>query len=563
MLKAAHLGRYKDLALLLTRYGMKDFRLKTTGPTEAIVETSDRPLEPDVKARADAFVASLKDMGPSYVKFGQILSTRADIVPPEYIAALESLQDQIEPFPYDQVEAIVEVELGARISKAFESFDREPIAAASLGQVHRARTRNGRDVVVKIQRPNIREVIEEDLKVFAEIADFLEEHTDIGKRMDLRRAAEQAAQTILRELNYRIEARNIETFRRNLAEFTDIYIPPVIFDYTTERILTTEFVQGSKISKISPLALVEHDYSRLAEVMTHAYLKQICVDGFWHSDPHPGNVFVSDGKLVLLDFGMTNRISGEMQDQIIKLLLAVSENRGKEAAEICLELGTRGEKFSREPYLQDVGAVVTMFHDADLRTTNTGQLLFALLDVAKNNDVRLPGELAALSRTLLYLDGITRKLDPDFDPNQAVRNYAERMIGEKIRQKFHPRALYTPMLDANDLLAELPKRSREILDQIVTGKISFSMKLTQMDDLMSGLQRIANRIAIGLVIAALIIGSSLMLRVPSRFTLFGYPGLAVVGYIAASAIGFYLVVSTLMQDRRDRRVAREKSTRSN
>jgi predicted unusual protein kinase regulating ubiquinone biosynthesis (AarF/ABC1/UbiB family) len=363
---------------------------------------------------------------------------------------------------------------------------------------------------------------------------------------------------LLAELDFRMEARNMDTFRRNLAEFTDIYIPTVIHDFTTERVLTAEFIRGHKVSKLTPLALVDHDYSQLAGSLTRAYLKQVCVDGLWHSDPHPGNVFVHEGMLILLDFGMVSRIGLELQDQIIKLLLSVSENRGRDAAEVCIDIGTPGETFFREKFVRDITDMVTTYYDIDLRQANTGRMIFLLINVANSNDLLLPGELAILAKTLLHLDGITKKLDPEFSPPDTIRDYAQSLITQKIAQKFHPRNLYAPLLDFNELIIELPKRTRELLDQAATGRATVNLKLTQADDLIAGLQRIANRIAVGLVIAALIVGSSLMLRVPSTFSILGYPALAVLGYLAASALGFYLVIGSFVADKRDRERARMK-----
>lgn len=548
----------------MTRYGRRDFYLNVDKSELVVLENEnqeDKPLEPDVAARAAAFVTELKEMGPTYVKFGQVLSTRHDIVPREYIEALEGLQNEVEPFPFEVVKEIVEAELNVKISNAFDTFEEKPLAAASLAQVHRATLRDGRDVAVKVQRPNVKATIEEDLQVFTEIASFLEQHTAVGKKIDMVRAVEQGFKMLLSELDFKLEARNTEMFRRNLAEFEDLYIPTVIHDFTTTRVLTLEFIRGKKVSKLTPLALIDHDYSVLADTITRAYLKQVCVDGVWHSDPHPGNVYVHEGKLILLDFGMVSRIGTDLQDQIIKLLLAITENRGREAAEVCMDIGTAGETFLRDKFVRDLTDVVTTYYDADLRQASTGQIIFTLINVANANDLKLPGELALLAKTLLHIDGVTKKLDPDFSPTDAIRDYSEQLITQKIAQKFHPRNLYSPLLDLNELIIELPRRSRDVLDQAATGRLQLNLKSPQIDDLLNGLQTIANRLTLGLVMAALIISSSMLVRIPTRLQIFGYPALAIVGYLAASAIGFYIVVFSLMQDRRDRERARLKAKR--
>lgn len=562
MLKTRNLGAYRDLLLLFTRYGRKDFRLTLTTDDFLAPEPEVAEMEPDVQRRAVAFASALKQMGPTYVKFGQLLSTRPDIVPQEYIVALESLQDDLEPFSFAEVEKIVEEELGVRISKAFEVLESTPLAAASLGQVHRAVLRDGRQVVVKVQRPNVREEVRKDLEVFADIAVELEKHTDIGRKMNLVGAIEQARTVMYSELNYLQEERNTEILRENLAQFPEIYIPAVVHDFSSSRVLTTELVKGRKVSKMTPLALIEGNYAALAGVLTRAYLKQICVDGFWHSDPHPGNVFVRevDGvpQLVLLDFGMCSRIASEFQDEVIKLLLAISQNRGAEVADACVRMSEAQERFDAAKFTREISTIVAAVHDVSSAEINVGQLIFSVVSIASNNDLKAPPELTMLGKTLLHLDSITKKLDPEYDPKQVIRDYAEQLISQKLAQKFSPRNFYPALLDLNQLALDFPHRAREIIDLTAAGRLSFGIKLTQAEEFLSGIHKIANRITVGVIIAALLVSSSLMMRVPGGFRLFGYPGLAVVGYLLASAAAFYLVVSTLMRDREDRERAKFK-----
>jgi predicted unusual protein kinase regulating ubiquinone biosynthesis (AarF/ABC1/UbiB family) len=563
MLKARDIGAYRDLLMLFTRYGRKDFRL-SLAPEDIVAEEAEETIEPDVAKRAKAFAESLKKMGPTYVKFGQVLSTRPDIVPPEYIAELESLQDSIEPFSFAEVERIVEEELGVRISKAFETFESTPLAAASLGQVHRAVLRDGREVVVKVQRPGVRDQVRDELAVFNDIAHSLEQHSEIARKLNLVGAIEQAKITLTNELNYLQEARNAEVLRNNLASFPQIYIPRVIHDMATSRVLTTELVRGRKVSKLTPLALIDHDYAELSGVLTRAYLKQICVDGFWHSDPHPGNIFIRDedgrSQLVLLDFGQVSHISRELQDEILKLLLAISSNRGHEVADACVRMSEIQDTFDVTRFVKDISTIVATFHDADVRQINAGQLIFSVIGIANNNGVKAPAELAMLAKTLLHLDGITKKLDRDYDPQSVIRGYAEELIAQKLMQKFNPRNFYPAMLDLNQLVLDLPHRTREILDQTAAGRLTLAIKLTQAEVFLAGIHKIANRITVGAVVAALLLSSTMLMRVPSRFAILGYPGLAVIGYFISLVVALYLVISILMRDRQDEEKAKSKGS---
>jgi ubiquinone biosynthesis protein len=527
-MEPSHLTRYTQLALLFTRYGRKDFTLgivdEADVATAELAEDDPQPIEPDVAKRASAFAEKLQEMGPTFVKFGQVLSTRPDVVPEAYIEKLEELQDNVDPFSFAEVEKIVEEELGARISKLFADFDNVPVAAASLGQVHQAVLRDGRDVVVKVQRPNVRTQVPEDLEVFAEIATFLDKHSSVARKMNIVGSVRQITRSLLSELNYLHEARNIETFRRNLSDFPEIYIPAVIHDFTTSRVLTMELIKGKKVSKITPLEVIDHDYVELAKVLVQAYLKQITVDGFWHSDPHPGNVFVREDQIVLLDFGMVARIGGELQDEIIRLLLGISENRGEEVAEVCIRVGNVQEGFDRDKFVQSVHEMVGVYHDADLGEANVGRIVFQVIGVAAANELQLPAEMAMLAKTLLQIDGVTRTLDPEFNPREVIRDYVENLIGRKLRQKIQPKNYYSALLDLNAFAIEAPRKVRSIVNKIDQGEFSLGINVNQIEHLLKAMTKIANRLTVGLVIAAMIIGSALVMRVPSGSSSSATPG---------------------------------------
>ena len=321
-ISANHLKRYKEIGLLFWKYGRSDL-VQQMG----IDKVMDAPEEQTADSKAlppEQLADDLEAMGPTYVKLGQILSGRRDLLPEPYLKALGRLQDKVKPFPFSEVEEIVTNELGVRISKGFSRFDPKPIAAASLGQVHSAALRDGRLVVVKVQRPNITAQIAEDFEVLSEIAEFLDTHTEVGKRHRFLTILEEFRLSIQQELNYEREAQNLITLGNNLKEFELLQVPQPVPDYSTRRVLTMDYVQGRKVTALGPLARLDIQGGPLAEQLFRAYLKQVLVDGLFHADPHPGNVFITDdGHLALLDLGMVGRTTPVMQEQLLKLLIAV------------------------------------------------------------------------------------------------------------------------------------------------------------------------------------------------------------------------------------------------
>src|SRR3954462_2952095 len=293
ILSPKHLPRLISTIRLFSNYGLREFANRQgLLAIEGVGLDGDQSIEGDARTKATAFRERLVELGPAYIKLGQVLSTRPDLLPKAYIDELEHLQDDVPPMPYEQVEQTIEEELHARISKLFASFGREPLGSASLGQVHAAELRDGRSVVVKAQRPNLREQLSEDIEYFRELATFLSEHTGAGARIDLIGVVQQVERALVDELDYRTEARNATSFRKALATFPHILIPRVIDAYTTHKVLTTERIKGVKIDEIPPITRIEYDFSGLADEFAHAYLQQITDTGHFHADPHPGNVFV-------------------------------------------------------------------------------------------------------------------------------------------------------------------------------------------------------------------------------------------------------------------------------
>ena len=546
-LKPEHLKRYKDVAWLLMKYGRSDL-VKNAGLEDILkdeeAETGDVPPE------ADALADDLEKMGPTFIKLGQLLSTRADLLPLPYMQALTRLQDKVEPFSFEEVEQIITTELGVRISKAFASFDAEPMAAASLGQVHRATLRDGRPVAVKVQRPAIREQIIEDLEAMSEVAQFLDEHTEMGKRYEFQKMLDEFRKSLLAELDYRREAQNLVTLSDNLIDFDAIVIPQPVEDYTTSRVLTMDYIHGRKITDLTPLTRMDIDGAELAGQLFRAYLQQILVDGFFHADPHPGNVFLTDsGQIALLDLGMVARVTSGMQEKLLQLLLAISEGRAEQAADVSIQIGQIREGFyDEQEFRRRVGDLVTSHQNVSLGQIEVGTIVMEVTKVSGECGIKLPPELTMLGKTLLNLDQVGRTLDPDFDPNEAIRQYASEIFRQRLTRSLSPGNLFSSALEMKDFVEKLPGRVNKILDSVANNQIEVKVDALDEHLLMEGLQKIANRITLGLVLAALIVGAAMLMNVPTDFRILGYPGLAIIFFLAAAAGGIMLVLNILFYD---------------
>ena len=356
-------------------------------------------------------------MGPTFVKIGQLLSSRADLLPEAYLKALARLQDKVKPFPFAEVEGIIESELGVRLSKAFSFFNSEPMAAASLGQVHQGNLRDGRAVVVKVQRPGIRKIIAEDFEILEEMALFFDNHTRMGRRYRFSKLLEEFKETLLHELDYQREANNLTKLSESLKAFENLIVPLPVADYTTRNVLTMDFIHGTKITRLSPLARIEINGEALADELFRGYLKQVLVDGLFHADPHPGNIFLTDdNKIALLDLGMVGRTTPGQQQHLLKLLLAISEGEAEQALELVLSMSETAEEFNESEFRRKVSRLIAEQQDSTVEQMDIGKALLTVGKVSAETGLYVPPELTLIGKTLLQLDQIGRILAPNSIP---------------------------------------------------------------------------------------------------------------------------------------------------
>jgi ubiquinone biosynthesis protein len=553
-LNARHWEQYRNIALLLMRHGRSDL-VKKAGLDDVLNQSVAEPVP---LAEAKSLAEDLEKMGPTYVKLGQLLSTRPDLLPAGYLEALARLQDRVEPFGFSEVEAIVTSELGVRLSKAFHEFDPIPLAAASLGQVHRARMRDGREVVVKVQRPDIREKIIKDLSALMEVAEFLDYNTELGRKYEFSRTVEELRHSLINELDYREEARSLSLLEKNLREFDRIIIPLPVADYTTARVLTMEHIKGKKITAISPLRHLEIDGYTLADQIFGAYLKQILVDGFFHADPHPGNVFLTqDDHIALIDLGMVGRVTPRIQSRLLQFILAVGHGRADAAARIAFQMGEPREGVQEVEFIRKVSDLVGRHQQAVLGEINVGRTILEIKRMAGACRISVPAEMTMIGKALLNLDQIGHTLAPNFDPNASIRRYASRITRRRLTASISPGTLFSSLLEMKEVVEQLPSRLNTILDRLAKNEIEFKVDAIDERRLLEGLQKIANRIAVGLILAALIVGAAMLMDVPSAFRLFGYPGLAIIFFLIGAGGGIFLILDMIINDTKARRSRRK------
>lgn len=547
-LRASHAPRYAALGRLLLKHrGLASSRPLDSESLES--EGDRRPDDVATQRDAEELAAELVAMGPTFVKLGQLLSTRADLLPPAYLEALSHLRDDVEPFPAEEAIRIVEDELGVRVSTAFQSFDRRPVGSASLGQVHRATLRDGRLVALKIQRPGIRQKAMEDMQVIEELANFLDSHSEQASRVGFGDLAEQFRLSLLDELDYRREAANLQLLRSQLAEYDHLVVPEPIGDFTTSRVLTMEYVEGRNVASIPNVARAEMDYTALGSELISAYLDQMLVHGFFHADPHPGNVLLTeDGCLALIDLGMVARLSPKLQEDLLRILLAVA-NRDGEAAVASLEtMGTRLEDFDREALTARVTELVLRHSTAAFGDMAAGKLLRDLAIASAGSGLRPRPELSMLARALLSLDEVVRILAPGTQVDEVIESHASRIMRRRMLQAASPAKAMSSALEATAFAEALPGRLNRVLESLAEGDLTLNIEGLDEAALMRGAQKLANRVATGVVIAAFVVAAALFSAERGGVRVWGYPLLTIVFLGLAVLMAIWLVVGIVRSD---------------
>ncbi len=545
-----HIQRYSQIITVLIKYGFEDLieSLKLEQYIDAGLQILYRKRREKIErySRSERVRMALEELGPTFIKMGQILSTRPDLLPVRLIRELEKLQDDVPPFAYEKVKEIIEKEFCAPIENIFQHIDETPLASASIGQVHRARLLTGEEVVVKIQRPDIRRKIEVDLEIMLHLSTLIEKHVKSFEIHRPTRIVEEFARTVERELDYTLEASNMERFKDQFKDDPHIYVPKIYRDITTTRVLTMEYIDGIKASEVHLLDKAGLDRELIAKRGFDLIIKQIFVHGFFHADPHPGNVFILPNNVICyLDFGMMGRISRKMRENFANLVMNIVRRDEERATEAVLQLMLWDDPPDYYSLERDVGDLIDTYFYRPLKDVNLGKLLQQLLEMTSRHRLRIPPDLFLMIKALSSAEGLGRRLDPNFDATKEAAPIIRRIYLSRFNPKRILEDIFESGSDILNLVGEIPQEIREILRQARQGRVKMEFAHRGLEPLITTHDKISNRIAFAIVLASLIIGSSLIVLsgVPPKWHEIPIIGLA--GYIVAGVMGFWLLISTM------------------
>jgi ubiquinone biosynthesis protein len=492
---------------------------------------------------------TLEELGATYIKIGQFLSGRADLLPPDYIEELSKLLDSAPPVATEDIHDVIEAELGTPVEELFATFDDVPIASASIGQVHRATLFDGQEVVVKAQRPGIEQVVEADLDLLLRQARFLEQRSEMMRDYNVQAIAEELARSLREELDYQVEGRNAERLRNNLRRDPRFRVPQIHWNLTSRRVITMEYLDGIQFNELDRLREAGYRLPSLAQVGVEAYLKQIFVDGFYHADPHPANIMVVGDQIAFVDFGVAGYLTPGQKEMLGDMFLQIIDEDAGGVARTVVRMGAARGRPSLEAMERDLQRLLTRYWGLSLEEIRVGEMLGEIFKTAYQHKVYLPGDLALLARTIITLEGTGRLLDPDFVLVEAVRPFAVRLVRERMSPVVAGRRALRSLRQAADLAQAFPRRLDDLWDQLEEGEITFGVDIRRLEVIINKLNSMINRVAFSVVVAALIVGSALILhggkdRWEMPILGVGVP-VAQIAFLGAVFAGAWLLISMI------------------
>ncbi|MEA3430101.1 MAG: AarF/ABC1/UbiB kinase family protein [Nanoarchaeota archaeon] len=541
-------GRIKEIAGVLTKSGfgyiVERIQLKRKLPFLKRLShyESLEELDSTVPERV-RFV--LEELGTTFIKFGQILSTRQDLIGEEFAKEFAKLQDNTPPFSYELVRTTIKEEVGRSIDSLFEEFNNKPLASASIGQVHKAKLKNGKIVAVKIQRPGIEEQIKEDINIMRKLAKLIEKHIPDWKYFNLPVVIDEFERSIKKELNYIQEKTNMNKFQSMFEDDENIVVPKVYDEYLTRRVIITEFIDGVKISELSK-SKRHFNKQLIAKRGAEAFFKQVLVHGFFHADPHPGNLLVLEqNRICFLDFGMVGHIDKEFMDNLAQLFVFLIDYNVNGLINQLTNMGFINETIDIKSFKYDTMDIMDLYHGAQLKDIRLGKIISELMMLLVKYNITQPKEIILLSRALIIIEGIGKDLDPEFNIVVVCKPYAKKVIRQRISPRRIMDIIKDDFFEFEHFIKILPRTMKEIFSKIALGKINIEFEHKNLDRFSSNLERISNKVSFALIISALIVASSLIMQTDKGQLLFGFPILGIVIFFISAIMGLGLVISII------------------
>jgi ubiquinone biosynthesis protein len=546
-----HISRYSDIISVLVKYGFGNILAKLDLQKHLDFGKSfffgEGAKEIATASQWERARMAMEELGPTFVKFGQIMSTRPDMIPPELIQELEKLQDKVPPFSTGDAKRIIEEELGASVEVVFAEFSDTPIAAASMAQVYKAVLPEGETVAVKVQRPDIDKIIEVDLEIMHHLATLIKKHYKELGALDPVAMVEEFARVIRKELDFRIEAAHITRFATNFQSETTIHVPKVYKGLSSSKVLTMEFIGGFKVTESRTREVQERgiDPKLVAARGTDFVLKQVFEHGFFHADPHPGNIRVLDGNIIcFLDYGMMGTLSAQRREDLADILIGIVTKDERKITRTILKISKRSEAVDEEALESDVYELMGVYAFGSLKELELGSLLNQIANLITEHQLKGPRDFYLLAKALITIEGVGRDLDPDFNAVEHAEPFAEKLIMDRTSPQKIIKDLYSSVAETRTLLHDLPYTLNEMLRQMKHGETKVKFEHTGIEPVLKTLDTITNRIAFAIVLASLVIGSALISLSDIPHKWHDIPVTA-ISFFIAGIIGLWLLISIL------------------
>ena len=544
------LSRLSEIAQVATRHGFGYF-LRRNRLGDLVPGGARDGEEASTSDRGRRLREMLDELGPTFVKFGQLLSTRPDVVPPDIVVELRRLQDDVSPLPFADIRGVIEAELELTIERAFLEFDREPIASASIGQVHRAVLPDGQEVAVKAQRPAAREQIEADLGLLYQAARLLRERVRALEFMDPQDLVDEFARSIRLELDYGHEARNAEFFRRNFARNADVVVPRVIRRYSSTRVLTLEFLHGTKVAELQVETMAPDERRDVAYRMADAWMTMVFRHGFFHSDPHPANIFVLDsGELGLVDFGQAGKLTDEDMARLTRLFVDAATENVDAIPRRLKDLGVRYPPEREQEFRAELQVLFDRYYGVRLSDIDPLQVIREAFQLIYAMNLRLPSRFVMLDKAIATLASVGQEVYPDFNVFEIARPYARGLLADR----FHPRVLgqraRMEALALGSIARELPYQAHDVLERMRDGTFQVRIENPGIDEIDSHMDQASNRLSVGLIVAGGLVGSSIIgVFADEGPRVIGLHLLSFIGFVVSGAFGLWLVWGVMRHGR--------------